>query len=309
MNGDRWPTGRPAARRAEPSTYDLAGAFPGGVAATDSLSVVSTTSARPRRRQLRRMADQLSERDRRVLTSLAQLRLLQATQIERLHFREGSALTQARRARATLSRLYELGLVTRLDRRIGGLHAGSAGFIYRLSSKGRRLLDLTGPGGGRRRQLPEPTVRFQDHVLAVAELAIRLQEAERSGLCELLHFEAEPACWRRFVGAGGESLNLKPDAFVIIAIGDYEHLSFVEVDLDTEGSATIRRKGEIYRRYAGCGREQAAHGIFPRVVFLAQTEQRQRVLRAALQTTPDGAALFVVGSLADPVTALTGAAT
>ena len=176
--------------------------------------------------------------------------------------------------------------MNRLDRRIGGLHAGSAGYIYRLSAKGRRLLDLSGPSGGRRRTLSEPTVRFQDHVLAVAELATGLHEAERCDQLELLRFEAEPACWRRFTGLGGEALTLKPDAFVIAADGDYEHLSFVEVDLDTEGMATIRRKAEVYRRYAGSGREQTEHGVFPRVIFLARTEQRQRLLRSTLQACP-----------------------
>ena len=121
------PTDRPAAHRDESPTNHLVDRPMLSRNATDSLSVVSTTStARPRRPALRRLAQQLSERDRLVLGSLQQLRLMQATQIERLHFREGSRLTQARRARATLARLHDQGLVSRLDRRIGGVHAGSA---------------------------------------------------------------------------------------------------------------------------------------------------------------------------------------
>ena len=44
-------------------------------------------------------------------------------------------------------------------------------------------------------------MRFQDHVLAVAELAVRLPRLN-SGALELVGFEAEPGCWRRFHGAG-----------------------------------------------------------------------------------------------------------
>jgi hypothetical protein len=236
---------------------------------------------------------------------LAQLRLMRTDQIERLHFHEGSAGTRPRRCRSVLQRLFNHRLIERLDRRVGGIRAGSTGFIYRLSPKGRRLLGLL-DGDARRSRLPEPRLVFQEHTLAVTELAVRLHVRARANDLELLRFEAEPTCWRQFTGLGGESITVRPDAFVIVAAGEYEHLSFIEVDLGTESRATIRRKAELYRRYAASGHEQTTFGIFPKVVFLANDVRRARSLTAALQQTPGRSALFTVGLLDHPVPLLAG---
>lgn len=244
------------------------------------------------------VARQLTERDLAVLGSLAQLRLLTTTQLERLHFREGSAQTQARRCRRCLARLHDFDLVHRLERRIGGLHAGSSGFIYGLTGWGRRLIGSDGPAGGqRRRRQWEPSPPFQDHVLAVSELFVQLREAERQGQLELIDFIAEPACWRTYLGPDGAPLVLKPDAFVVTAEPDYEHLSFVEVDLGTEGQAAIRSKAERYRRNWLVGQEQRQFGVFPRIVFLAPHAERVAVLHRWLAPAYAQADLFVVGQL------------
>jgi hypothetical protein len=255
---------------------------------------------------LRAVGSQLSERDHAVVHSIAALRLMTARQIERLHFREGSPLTQARRSRHALERLHRMDLLHRLERRVGGIHAGSSSYIYSLSSRGRRLLDIGGPAGGRRRRPAEPSITFQDHALAISELCVRLHEAARQGDFELLVFEAEPRCWRPYAGLGGERVVLKPDAFVSVADNDFETLSFVEIDLGTEGRTAIHRKGQAYLDYALSGTEQDKQHIFPRVVFVVPNERRASFVRNALRPIRRSEELFVVGLERDSVGVISG---
>jgi len=254
--------------------------------------------------RLQRLCAQLSARDVAVLHDIAALQLMAARQVERLRFREGSPLTQARRARRTLERLHSLGLVTRLDRRIGGARAGSASYIYRLTPQGRHLLGLPGPHGGRRRGHAEPSHHRTDHILTVTELAVRLHEAHRTGELELVRFEAEPTSWRTYTGLAGEPHHLRPDAFVIIALGDWEHLWFIEVDLGTEHLRTIHQKANAYRDYARSGHEQTRWGIFPRVAFLATDPARCLAIGRTVLQSPEAHSLFTIARVTDATTAL-----
>lgn len=254
--------------------------------------------------RLQRLRSQLSDRDLAVLRDIAALQLMTARQVERLRFREGSPLTLARRARRTLERLHNLGLVARLDRRIGGARAGSASYIYRLSPKGLRLLGLHGPRGGRHRQHSQPSRYRTDHSLTVSELAVALHEAHHADAFELVRFEAEPASWRSYTGLAGEPHDLRPDAFVIVAVRDWEHLWFVEVDLGTEHLRTLRQKADAYRHYATTGHEQRRWGVFPRVAFLAATEARCDAIARTVLTSPDADRFFTVAHLSDATAVL-----
>lgn len=223
----------------------------------------------PRLTRGKHVARQLGPRDWAVLEDVARLRLLTARQIERLHVATGSPLTRARRARALTKRLHDLGLLTRLQRRVGGVHAGSAGHIYALGTLGQRLLGTGGPAGGvRRRRYWEPSAPFVDHIVAVSELYVSLRERQAAGLIEDLIFEPEPLCWRRWTGSAGEQLILKPDAYCSFAAGDSEHHCFVELDNATESRSVIRRKAETYVDYWQTGTEQQRLALFPRVLFL-----------------------------------------
>ena len=220
--------------------------------------------------------DQLSEREWAILRDLARVRLLTGRHVQRLHLHDGSPLTQARRTRSTLQRMSDMGLVHRLERRIGGLHGGSSGFVIGLAAKGQRLVSGVGPAGGRRLRKPwESSWRFTHHVLAVSELYVQLREAERAGALELHEFDAEPAGWRFWTGLHGERLILKPDAFVVLSVGDIEHRSFVELDRATESLTVIRKKAASYIAYYDAGSEQQRFGIFPRVLFVVPDEKRK----------------------------------
>jgi len=225
----------------------------------------------------------LSERDLSILESLWSFRLLSTAQIRRLHFHTGHA-TVAAASSATmrvLSRLEAQHLVARLHRRIGGVRAGSSGIVWQLGAAGERLLRAMRSETRRRRYI-EPTMTFMAHTLAVAELAVRLQELENSGAIELVAVETEPSCWRSFVGPHGAIEWLKPDLFAVTASGDFEDHRFFEADLGTEHPPVVVRKAKVFQRYAATGAHQARHGLFPAVVWVVPGPGRQAALQAAL---------------------------
>jgi len=296
------PTARPASR-VEPPVRPTCAVDP---SATTTVEPLPARPSGPRAQALR---DRLSERDMAVLQSLATLRLLTGEQLQRLHVAEGSVATQSRRARALLQRLADLRLVVRLGRRVGGVRAGSAGYVYGLSGHGQAALAASGPTGGRRRRVWETSPSFQDHLLGVAEVYVRLVEAQRAGKLELLEFQAEPAAWRIFPGPGGPAAVLKPDAFVRLGVGELEHSAFLEIDRGTESVPTITRKCRVYASYWQSGIEQAEHGVFPRVLWLASDDRSaQRISKALTQIGHDAQHLFHVAFLESAVPVLTATA-
>ena len=239
----------------------------------------------------------LSDRDRLIIADIAKVRLLHTRQIERLQFWQGTKLSNSRQARRVLKRLYDQKILKRLQRRIGGVYAGSAGFIYALDSLGQRLMQVGGPAGGQRRRRPwEPSPAFQDHILQVAELYVRLRELERNHPdVELVDYVAEPRCWRRFDNVEGTPQTLKPDAYARVAIGEFEQVSFIEVDRATEHVPTLRRKLAAYVAAFEAGVEQHGGEAFPNVVWVVPDQPRVTVLERAIgRLPPDHAALFAV---------------
>jgi protein involved in plasmid replication-relaxation len=264
------------------------------------------------RSRLLALGSDLSARDREMVQTVARLRLVSGKQLERLFFCDGARPeTRARLARRTQARLVAAGVLGRLERRVGGVRAGSAGYVYALGPAGQRLVRLWRGDDRRSRPVYEPGGLFVRHVLAVSEAYVRLHEIERAGVLEVLGFEAEPACWRTFTGPGGGRAVLKPDAFVRLGTGAYEDRYFLEIDCGSEGRGALLRKCQTYLGYYRAGTEQTAHGVFPRVLWITTTERRARLLadvcrslpreagRLFAVTTEDDAAALLVGSL-DP---------
>ncbi|TDU06597.1 protein involved in plasmid replication-relaxation [Streptomyces sp. 846.5] len=225
----------------------------------------------------------LSDRDVAVLESLRAHRLLDTAHIRRLHFAQGHATTAAASGATmrVLTRLEAHGLVARLTRRIGGVRSGSSGIVWQLGSTGERLL-RTLHGEKSRRRYVEPSMAFTAHTLAVAELAVRLQEYASQRLIELLSIETEPSCWRSFVNPHGTLEWLKPDLYAVTASGDYEDHWFLEADRATEHPTVVVRKAKTYQRYAATGAHQARHGLFPAVIWVVPDVGRRKALEAAL---------------------------
>jgi hypothetical protein len=261
---------------------------------------VYLTSAR-----LRELAAALSDRDYAVLQEVAALRFVSAAQLARLCFADRQRpAADVRAARRALLRLTRLGILERLPRPVGGVRRGSAGFVYQLAPAGQRLAVKHGWLPARRSRKPLiPGRLFVRHALSVAELHTRLVEGARAGQFELLERAAEPACWRSF----DASQPLKPDSFARLGIGDFEDSYFIEVDRGTEGSAAIERQLAHYLAYHQSGREQAAHGVFPRVLWLAPDRERMEAIAGVVgQLLPAERELFAITLFANALSVLGG---
>jgi hypothetical protein len=166
------------------------------------------------------------------------------------------------------------------------------------------VLDQSGEGR-RHRAVIEGKVAFQDHVLAVSELCVSLHEHSHRGAFDLLDFQAEPACWRRYTGIGGQLITLKPDAFVRLGVGAYEVSAFIEQDMSSESLPTIYRKSQRYVEYWRCGIEQHRHGVFPAVCWLVPDQKRLNGIARTLRgLAHDAQALFRVALTSEAVTLL-----
>lgn len=253
-----------------------------------TVAVLLGSSRRLGRHRLAAVREGLSQRDLALLADIGRFRMLTSRQLETLHFSDAATpLTAARTCRRVLRRLTTLGLLHRLERRIGGLHAGSAAFIYALSDGGQRLLDGGANDAAPRRRLHEPSLPFVAHTLAIAELYVSLVVASRPdsgvGLVELLDVQTEPTCWRRWTRGDGSGEVLRPDLYVSLGVGADELRWFIEVDRGSEHLPTVLRKAQAYQRYYDSGVEQTREGVFPRVLWVVPDARRAQQLTAGLE--------------------------
>lgn len=255
-------------------------------------------------RGVARLRERLSTRDMAILRHVGELRLMSARQLEAIHFPEvehDNAEAAMRARQRVVARLTRDGLLMALDRRIGGVRAGSAGLVLGLGPLGQRVLSLDGP----RRRAHEPGLRFVDHTLAISQLVVDVQVSARQGALELLACQAEPTCWREFGGIGGRRV-LRPDAFLSLGVGEYELRWFIEVDRASESLPVVVRKCRLYGDYYRAGVEQArGGGVFPRVCWVVPDEVRaERLRRAIAQDRQLPAGLFVVTTSEQALVAL-----
>lgn len=252
--------------------------------------------------ELLRLADELSVRRWAVVRAVAELRLLTGGQVRQRFYADAGA-NAARLARRDLAALFEHGILHRLRRRIGGVRAGSTGFVYALGSVGRRLLELKrgeGLPGGRSRY--EPTIGFVEHALAVSQVWVDLHEYLRdpwTGEPDVtIDFRAERSAWRSYVDAVGGAATMKPDAELRIERREFEDALWLEVDRATERRGTLHNKCAAVIAYYNTGLEQQRHGLFPLTVWLTTDEQRATVLREVIaEFAPADQRLFRVGLL------------
>jgi hypothetical protein len=151
-----------------------------------------------------------------------------------------------------------------------------------LTEAGARLLRTTGhfdalPERFRRH---EPSVTFLEHTLAVAEVGLRLTEAERAGEFIIVELQRDPDCWRAYSGIHGGIVNLRPDLAMVTTSGDYEDHWFLEIDRDTEAPSRVTRTCQSYEFYRRSGSEQRRIGVFPAVVWITPDEKRASTLRS-----------------------------
>jgi Replication-relaxation len=291
----------------------LAGPLASGQAAqdtpngADSGALTPTKDKRPRRRlsprQLQAIATRLTDRDRQALTTVSRFGVMSGAQLQALLWAEVSPSARGRVARRGLARLVRLDVLQPLSRRVGGERAGSASTTFAVGRAGQYLL-----GSGRRvRAAYTPGARYLAHRLAVAQLYVEL-EADSHGV-ELEIFEPEPESWRPYMVGFGARQVLKPDAFLKLAIGDYEFSWFIEQDMATEALTTIKAKALRYHDYFRTGTEQAARGVFPRVLWIVPDARRAEAVQETLAQLPaDAHRLFAVATTAEVLALLTSEA-
>jgi hypothetical protein len=275
------------------------------VVVTKSSSREGRIMSRPRisRGRLIKIRDNLCGRDFEILESVARNRFLTSHQIRRLHFtHHASADAAVHATNRALARLSRVGLMEHLNRRVGGVRAGSGSHVWNLTEGGARLLRTTGhfdalPERFRRH---EPGVTFLEHTLAVAEVGLRLTEAERAGEFTIVELQRDPDCWRAYSGRHGGVVNLRPDLALVTTSGDYEDHWFLEVDRDTEAPSRVIRTCRSYEAYRQTGAERKHIGISPAVVWITPDKKRAATLRSHI--VRDGGlsrAHFAVVSLDD----------
>lgn len=248
--------------------------------------------------QLRRLDQQLTTWDRDIVRSVDRLRLVSGGQLMRLWFADpqsssASPSSRARSARRALQRLTSMGMLRRLERRVGGVRAGSDGFIYEVDQAGQRLSAFwRGDGLARTRPAHEPGVQFAEHQLATSEVYVRLAEAAGSDGFEIVGWQSEPAAWRPFLGAMGARQVLKPDAYVVLACGDEELVWFVEVDRGTVSAAALRRQLAAYVAFWQSG--HPGETVMPRVLWLVPNDARAERLTHLTAGTSAPSTLFAV---------------
>jgi len=245
-----------------------------------------------------RLRQSLSERDWAVLHDVARLRLVTGGQLERLHFVNLGAVSRPVVRRRVLGRLVQARVLATLERRIGGVRAGSEGLIYYLDTAGQRLLIPDGVA----RKIDPPGERYMRHVLAVTELYVSLSEQALAGGLRLDEFGAEPASWWTD-GRGGR---IKPDGYVRVSNPDHADTWWLEVDLATEHLPTLKRKLAAYLDYYRRG-QLGPDGIMPLVLVTAPSAKRcSDIVRLIRQLPQQGAELFTVALHNDAAEVIVG---
>ena len=234
------------------------------------------TAARVSRKRLENLAVDLQGRDTAILEALQNSRFMTSGQISRQHFETDHANPSAaqRAANRAMHRLQNYGLITSLNRRVGGINGGSTGFVWGLTPPGARFVNLGEDDQPRKRSF-EPSPRFVEHAVGVSELNVQLLGME--GIA-VVNIQFEPNCWRNY-----HSGTLKPDLYAVTSDGEYEDSWFFELDLATEAPSRVVSKCEQYQDYYRSGVEQSDNGVFPMVVWIVPDEKRKSSLQGHIQ--------------------------
>lgn len=270
---------------AQPSATENAWTGPGSTG--NSTAKDSPRSSYITRGRLDLLAPALTDLDWRLIGFVSDYRLVTGGQLIRAFWKTTQRETAAARAgRRTLKRLRESRVLDALPRAIGGVRGGSDGLVYGVGIAGRKLLARRGL---ERRRLGTPGDRYVQHSLSVTEVVVRLHEARQAGRVDLIEVNGEPACWRGFLGPLGERVVLKPDLALRLGAGAYEDIYLLEVDLATEASGTLTGKGRRYLAHYRSGSEQAAHGVYPRIIWTVPDARRGEQVHDALRHLPSPA--------------------
>lgn len=183
----------------------------------------------PRHRRRKGVSVQLTERDETVLHALARFRLARTSDLVRYAFAGVRPDTAATRLR----KLFDSRHLATLPPERGAEN------VYRLGPAGTHHLAGSGVKVGR---VPRGGL---DHHLAVIQTWVAVSALEEIELERCL-----PDWELRQQFSVGE-LQIVPDLFMLVRLGDDVHAVAVEVDCGTESQAVLHRKLEVYRSLWG----------------------------------------------------------
>ena len=247
------------------------------------------------KQRLEELKRNMSGRDRHILESIKKCRYLTTLQIAQLYCDQSiNRRSAVRAANRCLTKLKNVGLIRSLQRRIGGVRAGSGSFVWTLTSGGFQLLCLDSGGKQSRKQFREPSLHFLEHTLIISEAYLQMTRICATHQMTLSHIQFEPDCWRRYSDKRGKQIVLKPDLHAVTRGDSYEDCWFLEIDRATETPERVLDKCERYIQYLRTGAEQKQRGVFPYVVWIVPDEKRKNSLRAHIaKAFPRGANIFI----------------
>lgn len=236
--------------------------------------------------QLYRIEQNLTGKDRTILTTLKMLRYAKTDQLMRLFYPIlTTRMASVSAIQRNLNRLKEYGLIAHLPKQIGGVRGGSSSMVWHLTEQGARLLDLGSEREGKRTRHLEPSFTFLRHIIAVTETYTQVSElCRKEPNMKLIQLHVEPMCWRGYEKAG-KPISLRPDLYAETVANGYLYSWFIEVDLDTESLQTILEKCIRYLEYYRTEKEQRATGVFPLVLFLVPTEDRKQKIEEVIRNS------------------------
>ncbi|HEM3914923.1 TPA: replication-relaxation family protein [Streptococcus suis] len=230
--------------------------------------------------------NQLTANDIAILHFLNRARFATTRQLARLFYSDSpSPETAIRRANFTTQRLKKEGLISHLDRRIGGARKGSASYVWQITFQGLKVLkgkDST--VALRYKNRYEPTQHHVEHTLAITEIFVETIEVARSSsTISLEDFSFEPTSWRDYQKLSSVGLTLKPDAYLELLNGEYEDHYFLEIDRHTESLARVVNTCKKYIEYYRSGIEQRQKEVFPYVLWIVPDDKRKTAISKAIQ--------------------------
>lgn len=230
--------------------------------------------------------NQLVDKDIQTLYFLNQARYATTSQLARLFYSDSDKPeTAIRRSNFTAQRLLKAGLISHLKRRIGGVRAGSASYVWQITFQGLKLLKSQDQAVTLRyKNQYEPTQHHVEHTLAITEIFVETVEtARKAEHLSLENFSFEPNSWRSYQKLSGVGITLKPDAYLELVNHEYEDHYFIELDRSTESLSRIVNTCKKYIEYYRSGIEQRQKEVFPYVLWIVPDEERKLSISKAIQ--------------------------
>lgn len=242
-----------------------------------------TSAPRLTTTRLQDMRGELSPRYLSVLPHLKKTRVLTGAHLDRLLTEpDQSTETTARVRRRIMTRLTDLGLVSALERRIGGVRAGSAGHIYTLTTAGHKILELTQGNHNTTRRVRHRATSplFLTHALTISGIYVNLVETGSTGNFRILRFDTEPASW----WTSSHGTHLRPDAYAVLHTKTHADCWWLEIDQGSENTPRLRAKITAYLTHADSG-GTGPDGALPRVLFTTPDQPRAETIQTLITKT------------------------